>query len=277
MNKLCAFTALFFISTSCLAELPSETNLFSNPQNTRKLSVKETTKTLSYEASTLYINDSDLALAKVEFLKESESYKLFPTAEDASFDENQLMPLGLLSIAETSEQILIALPLSSEVLDREIPYTSYSFTDSGWQVDKPYLEYINEDDDDLEYFDDLTEFYQRITSIFAQDRYYGNKVLEALESSLLELGGHPILGNWSMYLWNTGDDLKMNYSDAMHKKSGEAYEHYSSRQLAFYDEKSKVHFSYLGTLPLKPYFNLGGDAVLFYNAEHKKVLLTIDY
>ncbi len=277
MNRTLTLISLFLISTSCLAELPSDVHLFKNHQSTGKLTMKETAKTPNYETSTLYINDSELALAKVEFLKENESYKLFPTAADVSFDENQLMPLGLLVHPESREQILIALPLSSEVLDREIPYTSYSLTDLGWQVDEQYLEHINEDEDDSEYFDDLTEFYQRITSIFAQDRDYGNKVLTALESSLLELGGHPMSGNWSTYLWNTGDDLKRNYSAAMYEESGEAYAYYSSRQLAFYDEKSKVHFSYLGTLPLKPYFNLGGDAILFYNAKHKKVLFTIDY
>ncbi|KDM91122.1 hypothetical protein [Photobacterium galatheae] len=228
----------------------------------------------------LYIKDSAFTCPQTRILKATEFYKPFPTNEDVAFNQDQLLPIGLLAYSQIDKQsdnkVLIALPVSMAIFDGDVPFMTYSLTESGWQVDAHDAEHI---DEDLEDFEDYGEFYERAAAFYAKYQRLSLSLEEESESvELLQIGGQPILGcNWDAYLWDEARDDEDKYFDALDEESGANYDDYMSREIGFYDEESELDFVYLGTFSYTTYVDGGGECILFYNAQHQKVMAISEF
>lgn len=228
----------------------------------------------------LYIKDSALACPATKVLQATDFYKPFPSSQDVAFNDTQLLPVGLLAYskldANSDDNVLIALPISMEIFDGDLPYISYSLTDIGWQVDAHNVDNLSEEKED---FEDYSEYYQQAASFYAKHQRLNYTLDENDESvPLFEFGGQPILGcNWDAYLWDEEGDDETRYFDAMDEQSGENYSHYSTREIGFFDEEHDVDFAYLGTFCFSTYFEGGGEGIVFYSAKHKRVLVIAEF
>lgn len=225
----------------------------------------------------LHIKDSAVTDSPTRITKESNFYTPFPSNEQVTFNEKQLLPLGLLSTTKLAQDdkdnILIAMPISMAIFDGDVPYIAYSLTDHGWQVDASYLESLSDD------FESYGEYYQKAASFYKEHTFLNMSLNEAEEGEpLFEFGGQPELGcNWDAYLWDEESDDETRYFDAMDEESGDNYDHYATREIGFLDEQSGVDFSYLGTFSFSIYVDGGGEAIVFYSAKHKKVLIIAEF
>ncbi len=141
----------------------------------------------------LYIKDSALACPATKVLQATDFYKPFPSCQDVAFNDNQLLPIGLLAYskldANSDDNILIALPISMEIFDGDLPYISYSLTDNGWQVDAHNVDNLSEEKED---FEDYSEYYQQAASFYAKHQRLNYSLDENDESvPLFEFGVNP--------------------------------------------------------------------------------------
>ena len=67
------------------------------------------------------------------------------------------------------------------------------------------------------------------------------------------------------------------YHDAMEEESGSDYEYMSSREITYFDEGLEQEFIFLGRFSYDLYLDGGGDCIVFYQPELKKVMVVAEF
>ncbi|WP_087019700.1 hypothetical protein [Thaumasiovibrio subtropicus] len=225
------------------------------------------------------IKDTQLKVKPVAMTQQNEKYIPFPTQEEVAFDSDALLPIGLLSYDQfderDNEQILIAVPNVQGTFDGDYEYLTYSKTAQGWRLDEEYadaLEYKLE-----EY---MTEHYQKAVSFFNENRHLTYGLEEGEATALFELGGQPPLGqNWDAVLYDEmGDNPELDhYHEVMDEESGENFDHMSTREITYLNEESDKEFIFLGAFSYDTYLEGGGECIVFYQPELKKVMVVAEF
>ena len=220
------------------------------------------------------IKDTKLKVPFVEILQEEERYVAFPTNESALFDQDTLLPVGLLSYSlfdnKANDEILIAVPNIQGTFDGDYPFITYSLTSEGWLLDDEYS-------DGLEY--KIEEPYikrYKQAQIFFKER----KLKTGEGCPLFKLGGQPTLGqNWDSMLYDEmGDNPELDhYHDVMEDGSESDFEYMSTREITYFDEELEKEFIFLGKFSYDLYLGSGGDCIVFYQPELKKVMVVAEF
>lgn len=223
------------------------------------------------------IKDKELDIKHQKLLQNQDSYTAFPTAEQVAFDETHLLPIGLISgLKHLDEDIFIAMPRLGSIFDGDFPIVTYSLTDKGWVLDEEYLEDL---DYDLE--DEYMEHYHKAKAYFAQHQHLRHGLKEAEDKEpLFELGGQPPLGqNWCANLYDEmGDYPELDdYFDVMEEGSGEDYERMKTREITYQDEEDEREYVFLGLFSYELYFEGGGECIVFYQPQLKKVMVVAEF
>jgi len=233
-----------------------------------------------------FIKDTEVQLSKKSILENGDGYTAFPNAESATFDPDVLIPVGLLSGKnlkdQVEEDILIALPNIQGTFDGEWPWITYSLTDKGWVLDEEYLE---ASEDKIE--DSYVEYYNKAKAFFEENKFLSDNLKNENpnkdnqeKASLFELGGQPPLGqNWdSMMFDEMGDNPELdNYHEVMDEGEDEEVEHMSTREITYFDEEFEKEFIYLGLFSYDIYVDGGGECIVFYQPELKKVMVVAEF
>lgn len=225
------------------------------------------------------VKDTKLKMISREIIQEEEKYVAFPTNKLVLFDQDALFPIALLSYNQfdnsTDEKILIAVPNIQGIFDGDHPFITYSLTRDGWLLDDEYC-------DDSEY--KLEEYYikryQQTQAFFKQHKHLTYDLKAGEKHPLFELGGQPPLGqNWDSMLYDEmGDNPELDhYHEVMEEKSGSDFEHMNTREITYFDEELEKEFIFLGKFSYGLYLNSGGDCIVFYQPELKKVMVIAEF
>lgn len=225
------------------------------------------------------IKDTKIKVSPVEILQEEKNYIPFPTQETASFDENILLPIGLLSYnqfdSNSDEKILIAVPNMQGIFEGDYPFITYSLNNNEWQLDEEYTDALK-----YQFEEDYTQYYQKAKSFFQQNNYITYDLEDGDKSPLFELGGQPPLGqNWDAELYDEmGDNPELDhYHDIMEEESGSDFEKMSTREITYFNEELEKEFIFLGTFSYDIYLDGGGECIVFYQPELKKVMVVPEF
>ena len=225
------------------------------------------------------IKDTKLKVLPRCILQEEEGYIPFPTLDTALFDQNDLLPIGLLSYRQfdnsSNEKILIAVPNTQGTFDGDYPFITYSLTSEGWLLDGEYS-------DALEYKSDehYTTYYQQAKTFFKQKNHLTWGLKNRKKEPLFELGGQPPLGqNWDSVLFDEmGDNPELDhYHDVMEEEDGSNFENMSTKEITYFDEELEKEFIFIGKFSYDLYLNGGGDCIVFYQPELKKVMVIAEF
>lgn len=227
------------------------------------------------------IKDTEVQLTKENVLQNSAGYTAFPTTESVSFDPEILLPVGLLSgntlKDAVEEDILIAIPNLQSTFDGDYPWITYSLTDNGWALDEEYVE-------DLKYKfeDNYIEHYNKAKDFFQSNQFLVKsfKNDNPKKAPLFASGGQPPLGqNWDANMYDEmGDNPELdNYHDVMEEEEGEEFEKMSTREITYFDEDLEKDFIYLGMFSYDTYMDGGGECIVFYQPELKKVMVVPEF
>lgn len=228
-----------------------------------------------------FIKDTEVQLAKKDIIQNDEGYTAFPQNESVSFNSDILFPVGLLSGSKlkdaVKEDILIAIPNIQGTFDGDWPWITYSLTDDGWVLDDEYVEALK-----YKIEDNYVEYYNKTKAFFQQNKCIVRnfKKDDQKKSPLFELGGQPPLGqNWDSIMFDEmGDNPELDhYHDAMDEEEGEEFERMSTREITYFDEDLEKEFIYLGLFSYDTYMNGGGECIVFYQSELKKVMVIAEF
>jgi len=192
-----------------------------------------------------------------------------------------LFPVALLSGSKlkdaVKEDILVAIPNTQGTFDGDWPWITYSLTDDGWVLDEEYEEAL-----EYKIEDSYAEYYNKAKSFFEKNKFIvGNVNQDDQEKSpLFKLGGQPPLGqNWgSMMFDEMGDNPELDhYHDVMDDEEGEEFERVSTREITYFDEQIEKEFIYLGLFSYDTYMDGGGECIVFYQPELKKVMVIAEF
>lgn len=223
------------------------------------------------------VKPSGLKVSGQEVFDVSESYIAFPDQNEVTYDDGQLLPIGLVSFSlfepSSTEKVLLALPISGAIFDGDVPFLTYSNTDKGWKVDEQDEEHLGGDFEDYQdYFEKAQRFYQQHKKLTVSLEDNADTV------SLFKLGGQPLLGcNWDAYLWDEESDEYDDFFEALEEEEGDEYEDAISREIIYRDDESGKEFMYLGTYSYDTYVDGGGEAIVFYQPELKKVMVISEF
>lgn len=225
------------------------------------------------------IKDTKLKVLPVAILQEEEKYIPFPTQDSVLFEQNALLPIGLLSFSQfddsSNEKILIAVPNLQGTFDGDYPFITYSLTSEGWLLDGEYSDAL-----EYKFEKNYIEYYQQAQAFFKQHKHLTYDLEVGEKSPLFELGGQPPLGqNWDSMLFDEmGDNPELdNYHDVMDEESGSDFENMSTKEITYFDEELKKEFIFLGTFSYDIYLDGGGDCIVFYQPELKKVMVIAEF
>jgi len=225
------------------------------------------------------IKDTKLKVSHREILKCEDGYTAFPSSEHVALDENSLFPLGLLSYklfdTDKDDKVLIALPNAQGIFDGDYPFITYSLTDEGWKLDEDFADAL-----EYEIEEHYIKYHQQAQAFFKQHQHLTYGLKDGEKEPLFKLGGQPPLGeNWDSYLYDEmGDNPELDhYHDVMEEESGSEYEYMSSREITYFDEEIEQEFIYLGKFSYDIYVDGGGDCIVFYQPELKKVMVVSEF
>ena len=225
------------------------------------------------------IKDTKLRVLPVAIVEEKDTYIPFPTQDSSLFDPKFLLPIGLLSYSQfdegSNEKILIAIPNTQGTFDGDYPFITYSLTNKGWLLDDEYSEAA---EDKCE--ENYTNYYHKAQEFFKQNKHLTNNLDAGDKSPLFELGGQPPLGqNWDSELFDEMEDNPEldNYYDVMDEESGSEFEIMSTREITYFDEELEKEFIFLGKFSYDTYLDGGGDCIVFYQPELKKVMVVAEF
>ncbi len=206
-------------------------------------------------------------------------FTAFPSTEQVAYNDQQLLPIGLLSYqafdATSQQQILIAVPAVQGTFDGDYPYLSYSLTADGWQMDDTSVEFFGEE------FSCYHDYFNQAQDFFGHHEMLTYSLeAEGSKQALFELGGQPPLGcNWDANLY---DEMAENeeldhYFDVMDEEEGVEFETMSTREIVYLDEDTDQEYVYLGQFSYDTYLDGGGECIVFYQPELKKVLVVAEF
>jgi|GEM_PF-5127755 len=225
------------------------------------------------------IKESELKVAARKIMQDGEDYCAFPSTQQAKYDPNEFLAIGLLPSnlfdSTTNDQILIAIPNAQGTFYGDYPFITYSLTDEGWQLDEDCKD-VTEDRLDEPY----QQRYQQALEFFKQHKYLNSDLEAGNQSPLFELGGQPPIGqNWACNLYDEMEDnpdLDRHY-DALEEGEGEEFEYMSTRELTYFDEDLEKEFFFLGWFSYDLYLDAGGECMVFYQPELKKVMVVAEF
>ncbi len=216
-----------------------------------------------------------------EIFQQNEKYIAFPTTDAVKFDQQALLPIGLLSYrqpdSDVEEQILIAMPNNQGIFDGDEPIITYSLRGEGWTLDQ-------EHDPDYPLDEEYLEHYQQAQAFFNNKQSLIYNLDDEENTSLVPLfilGGQPPLGqNWDAEMYDEmGDNPELDHwHDVIDEGESHAeFEHMSTRQINYLDEESEKEYLYLGMFDYTPYFDGGGECIVFYQPELKQVMVIAEF
>lgn len=225
------------------------------------------------------IKDTNLKVSYRKIFEVEDEYLPFPSTGSVAFDENTLLPIGLLSYkifdGEVNDQILIAVPNAQGIFDGDYPFITYSLTSEGWELDKDFL-----DASEYKFEDNYIKYYQQAKAFFKQHHHLTYCLKDGEKEPLFELGGQPPLGqNWDSVLYDEMEDNPEldRYHDIMEEESGSDYEYMSNREITYFDEDLEQEFIFLGRFSYDLYLDGGGDCIVFYQPGLKKVMVVAEF
>ncbi|MCG7499802.1 hypothetical protein MHO82_23320 [Vibrio sp. Of7-15] len=225
-----------------------------------------------------FIKDTKLKVAEREIFHNEEGYIGFPSKDLVVFDNDTLLPIGLLSYnlfdSDSDEKILIAVPNLQGIPEGDYGAITYSFInkEEGWRLDDEFLHdsALDEEEDYISNYHQAHEFFIKHKHVTA----FGRK------APLFEIGGQPPLGqNWDSILYNErGDNPELDrYHEVTSNISDPDFEYMSTRDITYFNEREEQEFIFLGCFSDTPYLDLAGKFMVFYQPDLKKVMLVIEY
>ncbi|KJY85902.1 hypothetical protein TW84_20970 [Vibrio neptunius] len=225
------------------------------------------------------IKDTQLKVFPTTVAQHVAGYIPFPVQDNIIFDQESLLPIGLLSYSrfddESTDEILIAMPNIQGVFDGDYPFVTYSLTSDGWALDDDYS-------DALEYNleEHYSDYYRKSAVFYRENEYLTHDLASGAKAPLFELGGQPPLGeNWDAMLYDEMEDNPEldHYHDVMDDESGPDFERMSTREITYFDEELGKEFVFLGTFSFDTYLDGGGEGIVFYQPELKKVMVVAEF
>ena len=222
------------------------------------------------------IKDTEVKVTEREIFHDENEYTSFPTTALVNFEQDELIPIGLLSYqlfdSSSCDAILIAVPNLQGIPDGDYGPITYSFIGekSRWKLDNEFIEDPKLDEEYLENYESARDFYLK-----------NNYIMEyRSKSPLFTLGGQPPLGqNWDSILYNEmGDNPELDYyHDVTSNINDPKFEYMSTREIVYLDERDEKEYVFLGSFRDIPYLDMAGSIMVFYQHELKKVMLVVEY
>lgn len=207
----------------------------------------------------------------------SEQYQAFPEPDQIAYNPKQLLVVGILNYSSfdkaSKDRILIAIPATIGTFYGDEPYLSYSFSNGIWQMDRQDIEYFDD-----EFINSYQKNFDKAKRFFQQHSQLCWGLDETRDAeALIHIGGQPPLGqNWDAE-FNDDNAEADQYFDALDEGSGEIFEDWSNRNITFYDEDSELEFLYIGRIDYSLYLDGGGDCILFYQPEIRRVMAFAEF
>ncbi|AUI85728.1 hypothetical protein BS333_04725 [Vibrio azureus] len=225
------------------------------------------------------IKETKLKVLPVSIVKEEEFYQPYPAKDAVLFDTETLIPIGLLSYRQfeenNNESIFIAVPNLQGIFDGDYAFITYSLTNQGWKLDNEYIK-----DTDYKIENNYIEYYLKSVSFYNQYKYVSHPSENSSKEILFELGGQPPLGqNWDAMLY---DEMAENpeldhYHDVMEEGGEAEFEKMSTREITYFNEELEKEFIYIGMFSFDTYLDGGGECIVFYQPELKKVMIVPEF
>lgn len=225
------------------------------------------------------IKDTKLKVRPVEISQATNNYTPLPTQDTVLYDNNALLPIGLLSYGQFDERsndhILIAMPNVQGIFYGDYPFLTYSLTSDGWRLDEEYV-------DGLEYKleENYLDYFQQAHAFFKEHHFLSDDLDSDNKALLFDLGGQPPLGqNWDAMLYDEmGENPELDhYHEIMDEESGADFDDMSTREITYFDEDLEQEFVYLGMFSYDVYFEGGGECIVFYQPDLKKVMVVPEF
>jgi len=226
-----------------------------------------------------FIKETNVKALPLTIIQEEDLYIPFPSTDSVSFDDNVLLPIGLLSYSQfdatSQEKILIAVPNIQGTFYGDFPFITYSLTSKGWTLDNEYH-------DGLKYGleERYSTYYKKAKDFYSKNNHLTYDLSEGGHEWLFKIGGQPPLGqNWCSSLYDEmGDNPELdNYFDVMDEESGPEFESMNAKEITYFDEELEKEFVYLGMFSYDTYLDGGGECIVFYQPELKKVMVVAEF
>jgi hypothetical protein len=212
-------------------------------------------------------------------MQKEDSYIPFPVKNNSLSDKEALLPVGMLLFNQfdnnSNDEVLIAVPNAQGIFDGDYPFVTYSLTSEGWKLDDMYSDALK-----YNFEEHYLNYYKRAKDFYTENKYITNGLESDMRCPLFELGGQPPLGqNWDAMLYDEmGENPELdNYHDIMDEEGGSDFEFMSTREITYFDEALNKEFIFLGSFSLDVYLDGGGDFIVFYQPELKKVMVVAEF
>lgn len=224
------------------------------------------------------IKESKVKVDERKIFQGENGYVPFPNNDVATFDNDELIPIGVLSYnqfdSSSDDKILIAVPNLQGIPDGDYGPITYSFANEneGWRLDEEFRSDAKLDDQE-----DYLDNYKEALNSFTENGY----IMESGEKApLFEIGGQPPLGqNWDAILYDEmGDNPELDhYHEVTSDLNHPEFEDMNTRDIVYFDEEDEREYIFLGSFRDTPYLDLSGCIMVFYQPDLKKVMLVVEY